>query len=264
MNTEIGGVKGRVRWLLAGTALERPVKLLWSKLNRHEVSRYDVLTERIIRERAQPDWNCVDVGAHNGDISDLMLERAPRGKHVLFEPLPPNAAFLRHKYRRCSNVRVVQAALSDAEGATTFNYNVAHPATSGIKQQTYFTEGNRIEVINVPMVRMDDEVSGPVDFIKIDVEGAELLVLEGARETITRNEPLIVFEHGPHGASHYGYGAAEVFDYFASLSYGVYLLQDLIDGRGPITRDAMVQLHEQAREWYFVSRPHAGRHQRVR
>jgi FkbM family methyltransferase len=197
----------------------------------------------------------VDVGAHNGDISDFLLECAPHGEHVLFEPLPQNAAFLRHKYRRAQNIRVVEAALSDREGATTFNYNVAHPATSGIRQQTYFTEGNRIELINVPMARMDDEISAPVNFIKIDVEGAELLVLNGARETIARSKPLIIFEHGPHAASHYGYGAGEVFDYFASLTYGVYLLQDLVNGRGPITRETMVQLHEQAKEWYFVGAP---------
>jgi hypothetical protein len=48
--------------------------------------------------------------------------------------------------------------------------------------------------------------------IKIDVEGAELLLIRGARETIAKNKPVIVFEHGLGGADSYGHTPEQVFD----------------------------------------------------
>ncbi|HZF28153.1 MAG TPA: FkbM family methyltransferase [Gammaproteobacteria bacterium] len=252
----MAALKERIRWLLAGSPLERPAKAVWNMVNRHTPSRYDQQTEEIIRTHSQSHWNCADVGANVGDISDLLLRYCPTGTHYLFEPIPANADLLRRKYRRSANVTIFDDALSDRAGTTTFHYNIAHPATSGIKEQRYFTKNNKIQLIEVKTARMDDKLlTAQVDLIKIDVEGAELLVLRGAKETIVRCKPLVVFEHSPYSAPYYGYGAEEMFGYFDDVGYGIYLLDDFLANRPPLARERFVKDSKEAREWYFVAKP---------
>ncbi len=54
-----------------------------------------------------------------------------------------------------------------------------------------------------------------IDFIEIDVEGAELQVLQGGVETIRGFQPTIVFEHGIGAAGHYGTKPEQVFELLA-------------------------------------------------
>ena len=51
-----------------------------------------------------------------------------------------------------------------------------------------------------------------IDLIKIDVEGAEGAVIEGAIETIKRNQPYIILEHGGKSSSAFGYSSSEIYD----------------------------------------------------
>ena len=64
------------------------------------------------------------------------------------------------------------------------------------------------------MARLDNIIPEnlPIHFIKIDVEGAELLVFKGGLKTIHRNKPLIVFEHGIGAADYYDSSPEEVYD----------------------------------------------------
>jgi hypothetical protein len=99
-----------------------------------------------------------------------------------------------------------------------------------------------------------DEVLDP-DFrpvvIKIDVEGAELQVLKGARATLERHRPTLVFEHGS--------GSAEVFgtyprDIFALLDALAYRLFDL-DGNGPYGVEAFEQAFFSGERVNWVAHP---------
>jgi hypothetical protein len=81
--------------------------------------------------------------------------------------------------------------------------------------------------------------------IKIDVEGAEGLVLQGARETIIAHRPFVVFEHG-HSASEYETTSEEIFDVLCGD--GRLRIFDL-DGGGPYTRPDFAV----AKYWNFVA-----------
>ena len=70
------------------------------------------------------------------------------------------------------------------------------PGNSG---QNYVEEGSGIE-----MVCLDDCVNGPVDFIKIDVEGYEPFVLDGAKQIIEKYHPAILIEQTPALSDRYG------------------------------------------------------------
>ena len=138
------------------------------------------------------DGDCVaDVGANIGYFSRQMSKLVgPSGCVIAFEPLPKALRLLELNTSDLSNVRVYKAALSNDVGIRTFYSREAGDTSS-------FAPGSG-EVITVPCTTLDAIVgSREVDFIKIDVEGYELEVLQGARAVIERETPFIYFEHLP-------------------------------------------------------------------
>jgi len=74
-------------------------------------------------------------------------------------------------------------------------------------------------VVQVPARTIDSYNFEDVDVIKIDVEGSELMVMQGARDTITRCRPAIQVEIVPKQCGAYGYDPQALYDFFADLDY---------------------------------------------
>ena len=178
----------------------------------------------------RPGSNCLDVGANNGTFLTVIRRVAPRGHHIAYEPLPDLCAQLRDHF---PEVDVRQRALADREGESTFVHVLEEPAYSGLK------EGNlprrmHTERITVLTERLDDHVpSGWLpDFVKIDVEGAEALVLSGAMETLRKAKPVLAFEHG--GGCGEPFGATDA-DMYALVCRDLGLRIFDMDGNGPLS-----------------------------
>lgn len=141
---------------------------------------------------------CVDVGANVGSILNAIVQAAPRGEHVAFEPVPWLASDLRVKFPA---VEVHEAAVCDKAGEATFVVLRDRPAQSGLKATLPSNLGGCVqEAITVQTVRLDDVLGDgpPPQFIKIDVEGGELPALRGADAVLAEAKPLLAFEFG-HG-----------------------------------------------------------------
>jgi FkbM family methyltransferase len=198
-----------------------------------------------------PDACCIDIGAHSGDVLAEIVRIAPRGHHFGFEPLPALAAALR---QRLPGVEVRNVALGDTPGTAPFVHVLDRPGWSGLKARpTPDGEAARTETLAVTVQRLDDAL--PTDYapalIKIDVEGAELGALEGARATLTAHHPLIVFEHGLGSADHYGTSPDDVHDLLTGLDYRIFDLQ----GDGPYHRAAFAHAFHTAARVNFMARP---------
>jgi len=74
-------------------------------------------------------------------------------------------------------------------------------------------------VVQVPCRTIDSYAFGDVDVIKIDVEGSELMVMEGAQDTIARCRPSVQVEIVPKQCQQYGYDPQALYDFFADLDY---------------------------------------------
>jgi FkbM family methyltransferase len=173
---------------------------------------------------------CIDVGAHCGGFLSHVVRLAPEGQHIAYEPLPSYAHTLRSRF---PTVDVRCAALSNTVGETTFIYVRDDPAYSGLRERTYPRAVSK-ETIVVHTERLDDDLPDGYapHLIKIDVEGAELLVLQGAVETIRRHAPLLIFESGEGARNHYGFTARDVYALVCDdLGYRIFDL----DGYGPYT-----------------------------
>lgn len=194
------------------------------------------------------DANCIDVGAYRGKVLSEILRVAPHGKHIAYEPQPEKYKDL---VRRFPSVEVRQAALSNQQGEATFNYVKNLPGYSGLRKISYPRQP-QIEILTVRTEKLDDNLpEGYIpNLIKIDVEGAEGLVLEGAIKTITRYKPIIVFEHGKAGAQHYNTGPHRIYELLHDEA-GLRIFD--MDGNGPYSLSQFEDTCARDERWDYVA-----------
>src|SRR5262249_42390081 len=135
----------------------------------------------------------IDVGAHRGIYAHVLARRA---KHVhAFEPHPLLSSYLNRVMP--AKVTVHPIALSSTAGAVTFRIPRGG-SYLGLGQGTLeplpIFHAQAVSEIEVRCSTLDREVNERVGFIKIDVEGHELSVLEGARAILRRDHPALMVE----------------------------------------------------------------------
>ena len=176
--------------------------LHWQGSLAYALGLYEPEAMQSIRRLVNAGDCCIDVGANLGYYTiSLANWVGPSGLVAAFEPFPGNFAILEKNVHlnRLQNVILEPSALSDCKGSLELIYGAGEQFSATPSVAGYAVEGNRVS-IKVPTCRLDDYVAGlgrAPDFIKIDVEGAELTVLEGARRTLAAVRPILLVEiHG--------------------------------------------------------------------
>lgn len=163
---------------------------LWQwRIGRPEPEWY--LLDRLV----DPARAAIDIGANYGTYAGRLAALARR-VHC-FEPFPEAAARLALKLP--PSVVVHRAAVSDLAGQAELRIPLradGTPAVQGASVAVDNLELRNRSVQSVPcdLVRLDDAVSEPVGFIKIDVEGHELAVLRGATRILEQDRPVLLIE----------------------------------------------------------------------
>lgn len=171
---------------------------------RHIVDGSD-LTDPVLqalRPHVAADAWCFDVGANIGLYSLGLSALAPRGRVLAFEPSPGSAEFLTTNVRRnhVDNVEVFVTAVADHEGTIAFHDVPFFTAGSFTAEEGSWLGSDAVgsTLVRVPCTTLDafveDHAVERVDVLKIDVEGAELAVLEGGVETLAAHRPTVVME----------------------------------------------------------------------
>lgn len=198
--------------------------------------RDDAAVQELLARVLTPTSNCVDVGAHEGEFLGYFLDRAPQGEHVAIEALPDLAERLRRQY---PSVRVVQCAVAATDGQATFYHAVDRPAWSGLAKQNVPGETTVVEFAT-DLKPLDGLVSdtSSVDFVKIDVEGAELGVLSGATEILSHRRATVLFEHALIHSKPHDTDSGQVFDALDDAGYSI----SSLSGVGPHSRAEFISL----------------------
>ena len=172
----------------------------------------------------------LDIGAHFGYLTKEFARLHHGSCRVYaFEPLPYNFSILRAVTARLANVTRNTQALSDANGVAEFVVPVKvrgkiSPGLGhlGSEQQT----GDYIRH-TVETLRLDDFAQqhgmDRIDFIKIDIEGAEWLALRGGTETLRRFKPTVYAEVDDTHTTNFDYTPQELFDFMHSMGYAIFL-----------------------------------------
>jgi len=230
-----------VKHLLVRTPFEKPAQRLrhlagyFHRRMHPELHDLYLESERIelVMARLIDDYsNCIDIGCHIGSSLSAMVRYAPRGKHVAFEPVPEKVEWLKRKF---PEVDVKAVALGESRGKVKFYNNLLRSGFSGFGNDS--VGGDETAEIVVDCERLDDLVCDDrrYSYIKIDVEGAELIVLKGGRETIMRDRPVILFESSHDGAAKIGLSRDDLFCFFVDeLRYNVFMIQDYLESRSEL------------------------------
>jgi len=244
----IAGMPGEKR-------LRNAYSLVYSFCTQSPNYLYDRQAHRIMSRVLRKDSNCIDIGANEGTILKDMLKFAPRGDHVAVEPIPELADQLTERY---PDVEVHKCALSNVAGTSTFQMVTNNPGYSGLRRRHYDFGEPVIKEITVKTKTMDDVYPDDrsLDFVKIDVEGAEYLVLEGGKETLKRCRPYIVFEHGRGAAEYYNVRPEQVYDLLVDeVGLEISVMKDWLSGERSLSREDFVEQFDNVTNYYFVAHP---------
>jgi len=162
----------------------------------------------------------IDVGANIGSYT---LRLARRFRTVIaFEPdlAMCNILRLNAKVNKLQNIRIEEMALGDEDGVLPLYVRKGTGATS-LNPSHYGLKYETVKKVRVARLDSLSGIPGKVDFIKLDAEGLELLILRGARSTIARFKPILGIEvHSPLARSG-SMCACETCGYLYSYGYNL-------------------------------------------
>jgi FkbM family methyltransferase len=184
-----------------------------------------------------PQMTLVDVGANIGEISLFAAKKLDSGRVLAFEPMPSVFAELSRNFA-INDFSSVQVEL--------FNFGLYHQngrlpiyakddrpyGTTNEGVTSLYSGGNERRLMTIPLRRFDEVASerklDRLDVMKIDVEGAEWMVLRGAEDSLKRFRPTIILEISGNNFEKAGYTSGELVGYLKALEYEI---RDLSSGR---------------------------------
>jgi FkbM family methyltransferase len=180
------------------------------------------------RLHLQPGGTLYDVGANIGFISiEVACSGIPNLNVYAFEPQPRLAEKIAISgiLNRTERLEVFDLVLGDEIGTAQIHVGRNPSHTSLVPR------GSGCQSVSGLMMTVDElvfrEIVVPPSLIKLDVEGAELLVLKGAREVCVKYRPYLVFECDSNMVR-FGYEKSDLFDLIRS--FGEYSFYDIVEG----------------------------------
>ena len=170
--------------------------------------RYEPFETALLSAEIQPGMTILDIGANIGYYTLLFSKlTGAKGRVIAFEPEPQNFALLEKNLTRNhrTNVEALNVAAGDLAGESFLYLSEENRGD----HQAYPTAENR-QKVRMTTARIDDCVRGPVDLVKMDVQGFEAHTLAGMEATIAANPRLTIFtEFWPEGLRRAGSDGAE-------------------------------------------------------
>lgn len=156
--------------------------------------QYEPEVTNVLRRFIRPGMTVVDIGANVGFFSALSAGLVgPSGRVIAVEPNSENCRLILRtvEMNHLANIQLLPVALAEVNGWSHF---VNHLGSNGS-----LSDGSGSELVDgwgqiVPVVRADDLITGPLDVVKMDVEGAEARVVLGMKDLIETYRPVIVSE----------------------------------------------------------------------
>jgi FkbM family methyltransferase len=190
---------------------------------------YEKEETNLIRRMAGEDWIFFDIGANMGYYTLLFSTLSKKGRVYSFEPIPLcyHLLIANILLNDVSNVEVNNFALNNYNGVAQFSISKKSETSSFIH-----TGRDPIEkIIQTEVRKLDDYIKENaierIDFVKIDVEGSEKLVLEGALESLSKKElrpKVIMMELYDLNFVHYQTSVDEIVKFLDSYEYDAFII----------------------------------------
>ncbi|HEY9007877.1 MAG TPA: FkbM family methyltransferase [Ohtaekwangia sp.] len=191
----------------------------------HELNEW-----RFLNRFLKSDMVFIDIGANQGEFSLFAAKRLTQGRVLAFEPVDFFYDLLQENigYNHFKNIETFHYGLSnEVKQLPIYMGQTGAGEHEGLA--TIFQSDQRARFIqNIELKILDEQLPAlalqRIDFMKIDVEGAEMLVLKGALKTIERFKPLIMLEINEATYLAAGYTVPDVIQFFSDLGYTLHIM----------------------------------------
>jgi FkbM family methyltransferase len=177
---------------LSGALEGHRMRLNWRHHKRYALGMYEPMVVEIIAKTVKPGWVCADVGAFIGYYTLLLAKSVgATGKVIAFEPFPSNFQILCENIalNGYQNVVLENKAVMDKSQTVNFRSTVTKGLDHGVSVMTGFGMYHAVSLDDYWGNRTDR-----LNFVKIDVEGAEAAVLKGMERVMRRDRPILLVE----------------------------------------------------------------------
>lgn len=209
------------------------------------LGEYEPFLSRIVKKLVNTGDICLDVGANFGWYTFLMASKCGTGGAVYaFEPMPSAYASLAKNYElanRPDNIFINNCGLGDSTG--TFEINMFEGFSSG--HASLSSDAAPVSAaFDCELITLDDYLTDKsisrIDFVKVDIEGAELMFLKGAERLFAGgNQPVILIEMALATTKNFGYLPDDLIKFIGShADYEFYAADERAETIAPIDRFA--------------------------
>ena len=238
--------------VLRGGVAEVQVREIRLRLPRPFAWRYvrgfEPLSMEWLDAALRPGMTVADVGAHVGFVGLFMARRVGADGTVhCFEPVDENLRYIRHNVaaNSASNIIIHPFALGSEDGVRPFVVTNISDSQGFYPHPLAPSSG----VIEVRQAALDGQITR-LDLAKIDVEGAELDVLEGMRRLL-ESHPSMLVEWAPASQLSAGHQPNELVENLVALGYKLRVLDDFYGcERAPQDVLTLLNAHELPDQWY--------------
>lgn len=176
-----------------------PVKLPQDK--QMWIGTWELDFAEALQQYVQPGWVCYDIGGYKGYYSGVMAIKGAKEVFV-FEPMPANAEKIKKliELNPLLHIRLKEYAVSNTNEQAVFKL-MPEETMGKLESSSFQSADQSVTELTVNCITLDELIKSGVpepDFIKIDVEGAEEFVLQGAAQLLERKQPFLMIEvHSP-------------------------------------------------------------------
>jgi FkbM family methyltransferase len=220
--------------------------------------KYEEDDASMLFSMTEKDFTVLDIGANIGWYSLNFSKILTAGEVYSFEPIPDTYSNLQSNIllNKAANIKSFNLALSNVNGETEFFYN---PDELGAASARNIKDLNDIKKVKCKTQTIDSFVTekkiNKLDLIKCDVEGGELFVFEGGKNTFTEFKPVIFTEMLRKWSAKFNYHPNKIIEFFSGFGYNCFIVNN---GKlKPVN-----EVKEDTVETNFIFL-HAGKHQEM-
>lgn len=209
------------------------------------LEKYEPYLTKLMLSKIKNGDVVLDIGANIGYYAVLFADKVgEKGKVIAIEPDPINFEILQKniKENKLRNVVAVQAAVGKEnkkmkifESDENFGDHrmwgeTLHPAGTSLDREAVYVFCRRLDDL---LKELQEE---KIDFIKMDVQGFEAEVIEGGKNMIEKNKPIIFFEYWPWGIKNAGSDYKKMMEFFRKIYKKIFWIDEYIQIHFPVSQ----------------------------
>lgn len=200
---------------------------------------YEPIETYVFTNLIEPNAVIIDAGANIGSYSLFCSSKASSGHVYSFEPIEINIKQIKENIRLSNkkNITVVEKGLWNKNETLTFS--IEKSSENNLGTFTASSLKNSDMEIKCKVVTLDSFVDENnikrLDYIKMDIEGAELFALKGALSTVKKFRPTILMEINKVACERFNYKCQDLFEILKEFNYKVFKIESLPANSGFIS-----------------------------